>query len=96
MYTISKNGLVGLTQAMAVELARFNILVNAISPGFTLTELTENTNSEKELENFGNLIPAKRLADPEEIGNVIVFLSSKENSYLTGQNIVVDGGFTSA
>ena len=80
---------------MAIELAQHNVIVNAVSPGFTLTELTKNTNSDEELESISSLIPAKRLADPTEIGNVILFLSSTENSYLTGQNIIADGGFTS-
>jgi 3-oxoacyl-[acyl-carrier protein] reductase len=94
IYTISKNALVGLTQTMAIELAPHNVIINAISPGFTMTELTENTNTQEELDNISNSIPAKRLANPEEMANVILFLSSKENSYLTGQNIIVDGGFT--
>lgn len=94
IYTISKNAIVGLTQTMAVELATYNVIVNAISPGFTLTELTKNTNSEQEIDNISNSVPIKRLAQPEEMGNVILFLSSKENTYLTGQNIIVDGGFT--
>lgn len=94
IYSISKNALVGLTQTMAIELAQYNIIVNAISPGFTLTELTKNTNTELEIKNISESIPIKRLAQPSEIGNVILFLSSKENTYLTGQNIIVDGGFT--
>lgn len=94
IYTISKNAINGLTQTMGIELAQYGVLVNSISPGFTLTKLTKNTNTENELEVIGNKIPINRLADPREIGMVILFLSSKENSYMTGQNIVVDGGFT--
>lgn len=93
-YTISKNAVNGLTQTMGIEMAKYGVLVNSISPGFTLTELTKSTNTEQELEKIGNTIPINRLADPKEMGAVILFLSSKENSYMTGQNIVVDGGFT--
>lgn len=94
IYTISKNALIGLTKTMAIELAPHGITVNAISPGFTLTELTENTNTKEEIEKLSDQVPARRFAKPEEIAEVILFLSSKENSYMTGQNIVVDGGFT--
>lgn len=94
LYTMAKNGLHGLTQAMAVELSRHNILVNSVSPGFTLTDLTRQTNTEEELRKIADSIPANRMSLPEEIANVVVFLSSEQNSYLTGQNIVVDGGYT--
>jgi len=94
VYTISKNAILGLTKTMAVETAPFGVTVNAVSPGFTMTELTMRTLSEVEILNLSAQVPAKRFADPIEISNVILFLSSKENSYMTGQNIVVDGGFT--
>jgi 3-oxoacyl-[acyl-carrier protein] reductase len=94
IYTVSKNALIGLTKTMAIELAPYGITVNAISPGFTLTELTENTNTKEEIDKLSDQVPARRFANPEEIAEVILFLSSKENSYMTGQNIVVDGGFT--
>lgn len=94
IYTISKNAIIGLTETMAIEMAPKGVIVNAISPGFTLTELTKNTNTESEISEIEKNIPIKRLATPKEMGQVILFLSSKENSYMTGQNIVVDGGFT--
>ena len=94
VYTISKNAILGLTKTMAVETAPFGVTVNAVSPGFTMTELTMRTLSEVEILNLSAQVPAKRFADPIEISNVILFLSSKENSYMTGQNIIVDGGFT--
>tara|TARA_R110000868_G_scaffold383578_12_gene650759 strand:- start:11521 stop:12264 length:744 start_codon:yes stop_codon:yes gene_type:complete len=93
-YTISKNAIIGLTQTLGIELASSGVLVNAISPGFTLTELTKTTNTKDQIKDISNNIPIKRLADPKEMGHVILFLSSKENSYMTGQNLVVDGGFT--
>jgi 3-oxoacyl-[acyl-carrier protein] reductase len=94
LYTTSKNGLVGLTKALAVELASQNVLVNAVSPGFTLTELTKRTNSKAELDSISSNIPIGRMADPDEIANLIVYLCSDLNTYVTGQNITIDGGYT--
>lgn len=94
MYTSSKNALVGLTKTLAVEWASHNVLVNAVSPGFTLTELTKTTNTLKQLKDIESIIPAKRMAEPIEIARVIAFLCSDLNTYLTGQNITIDGGYT--
>ncbi len=93
-YTVSKCGLHGLTRVLAAELAPYNVLVNTLSPGFTLTELTAATNTEAEIEAMRERIPAQRLAQPGEIAAVALFLASHRNSYMTGQNLVVDGGFT--
>ena len=93
-YGISKNAVVGLTKSLAIELAPYNIMVNAVSPGFTMTELTIGTNTPEQLAILESKIAAKRLAQPMEQANVIVFLCSELNSYMTGQNIVVDGGYT--
>ena len=94
VYTITKNALHGMTQSMAIELGGDNILVNSVSPGFTLTELTKATNTKEEILLHESKIPMRRMAQPEEIGNLILFLSSDKNCYLTGQNIVIDGGYT--
>jgi 3-oxoacyl-[acyl-carrier protein] reductase len=94
LYTTSKNGLVGLTKTLAVELASQNVLVNAVSPGFTLTELTKRTNSIAELKSIASNIPMGRMANPDEIANLIVYLCSDLNTYITGQNITIDGGYT--
>lgn len=94
MYTTSKNALVGLTKTLAIEWASHNVLVNAVSPGFTLTELTKSTNSLDQLKAIKKNIPAKRMAEPAEIARVVAFLCSDLNTYLTGQNITIDGGFT--
>ena len=93
-YSISKNALVGLTNSLSVEWASNNILVNSLSPGFTLTELTKKTNSPKQLESISELIPLKRLALTDEIARPAVFLCSDLNSYINGQNIIVDGGYS--
>ena len=94
VYTMTKNAIVGMTETFAVELAPFGICVNSISPGFTLTELTKSTLTEQDYKDLSKQVPASRFAEPDEIANVIVFLSSSANSYMTAQNIIVDGGFT--
>ena len=94
LYSTSKAALVGLTRSLAVENAKHNILVNAISPGFTKTELTASSLSHKEIEKLLIKIPAERLATPKEIANLTLFLCSELNTYLTGQNILIDGGFS--
>jgi 3-oxoacyl-[acyl-carrier protein] reductase len=94
LYSSAKAGLVGMTRAMAVELAPHNILVNAVSPGFVLTDLTRQSLSEAEMAQMAEAVPQRRMAGPDEIARVVCFLSSPLNTYLTGQNIVVDGGFS--
>lgn len=94
VYSATKNGIHGVTNTLAVELAQYNILVNTVCPGFTLTELTRKNNTEEEIAQISADIPMGRMAQPEEIAQVVYFLASGENTYLTGQKIVVDGGFT--
>lgn len=93
IYSVTKFGLRGLTVSTSNELAKYNILVNAVSPGFVLTDLTKRMLSEEEIEELSSQVPIKRFAMPDEISRVVMFLSSKCNTYLTGQNILVDGGF---
>lgn len=93
-YSATKFGLEGLTVGVSNDLARYNIMVNAVSPGFVLTDLTRKNLSEAEMEILRNQVPARRMAEVTDISNVVIFLMSELNSYLTGQNIVVDGGFT--
>ena len=95
-YSTTKWGLVGLTKATALDLAQYKILVNAVSPGFVDTELTRRILGEKEIEKLVDTIPQKRLAYAKEIAKTVIFLASDHNTYITGQNIIVDGGFTSA
>lgn len=94
LYATSKTGLIGFTRGMAVEYASLNILVNSVSPGFTRTELTEQSLSSDEITQLSKQLPAERFAEPHEIAKVVLFLCSDLNTYITGQNIVVDGGFT--
>lgn len=93
-YSASKMALLGINKTLAVEWAKNNVLVNAVSPGFTLTELTKKTNTEEELNIIKNKIPQNRLALPEEIAKGVLFLSSNLNSYILGQNLIIDGGYT--
>ena len=93
-YSTSKAGLIGLTKAMALDLASHNILVNSISPGFVSTELTKRILNKNEKNELRKNVPLSRFAESAEIVNLVLYLSSKYNTYLTGQNIVIDGGFT--
>ena len=93
-YSMSKAALNGMTRSLAMELSSYNILVNSVAPGYVLTDLTRQNNSEAELEIIRKTIPLQRLAEPQEIANVVAFLCSEQNTYLTGQTLVVDGGFT--
>jgi 3-oxoacyl-[acyl-carrier protein] reductase len=93
-YCGSKAGLLGMTRAAATDLAPHGILVNAISPGFVETDLTSSTLGPEGMKEVARQIPLGRLAQPIEIAKVVAMLASSDNTYLTGQNIIVDGGFT--
>lgn len=94
LYSGTKFGIIGQTKALARELGEYNILINAVCPGFTATELTMQSLSESEMEAVVGQIPLKRMAEPKEIANCIKFLVGDDNTYITGQTLVVDGGFT--
>jgi len=94
-YSASKFALDGLTLALAIEYSQYGILANCIAPGFTDTELTRNSLKDSELKEIVRDIPIRRMADVKEIANFVLWLSSEENSYITGQNIPIDGGFLS-
>ena len=88
-YSIIKHGLVGLTKYLATYCAPYNIRCNSVSPGPVL-----NNQPEEFLERLRELIPLGRLANPDEITKAVIFLASSDSSYLTGHNLVVDGGRT--
>jgi len=94
VYSATKFGIHGLTVGCSNDLARYNILVNTVSPGFVLTDLTRKNLNESEMADLSKQIPLKRMAETRDISNVVVFLLSNLNQYITGQNIIVDGGFT--
>ncbi len=100
-YATTKSAVLGFTKALAAELANEKIRVNAIMPGYVRTPLVEKmaedsepNNPENVINGIASAIPLKRLADPEEIGELAAFLASTESSYITGQGIVIDGGST--
>ena len=93
-YCSSKFGLLGLTKASAVELAENNILINSIGPGVTSTELTVSVLGENKMKEIASNVPMKRLGTVEDISNVVMFISSSKNTYMVGQNLIIDGGYT--
>ena len=94
LYSGTKFGIIGQTKALSRELGEHNILINAICPGFTATDLTMQSLSKDELKDIQEQIPLNRLANPKEIAKSVKFLVSDENSYITGQTLVIDGGYT--
>jgi 3-oxoacyl-[acyl-carrier protein] reductase len=94
VYAATKHGIHGITQTLAVELAPFNILINTVCPGFTLTELTYKNNSPEQIREISGYIPIGRMARPEEQAKVVCYLAGEGNTYITGQQLAVDGGYT--
>jgi 3-oxoacyl-[acyl-carrier protein] reductase len=95
LYSATKHGINGVTKALALELAKDNILVNSVCPGFTKTEMVLKKNSPEKIALLEKDIPLGRLAEPSEIANLVKFLISDESTYITGSCILIDGGFTS-
>ena len=93
-YSMVKSGLNGLTRTAAVELAPRGILVNSVCPGYVATDMTRQNNPPDVIKQIEATIPAGRLAEPAEIARFVAWLCSEENTYLTGQTLLVDGGFT--
>jgi NAD(P)-dependent dehydrogenase (short-subunit alcohol dehydrogenase family) len=92
-YNASKAGVVQLTKCLAVEWAPHNVRVNSLSPGYTRTELAESF-SEALMKQWVERIPMQRMARPDEMQGVVLFLASDASSYCTGTDIIVDGGYT--
>jgi len=92
-YSASKAGVIGLTKTLAMELAKYNILVNCVAPGATKTQMTAGIPPEIAAR-FMDGIPLKRFAEPAEIANMHLFFAGSEASYITGQVIFVDGGIS--
>ncbi len=90
-YSAAKAGVIGLTRSFALYLAKYNINVNAVAPGYTRTDMTAGYLKTREAE-IASRIPLGRVAEPEEVANVIYFLASEESSYITGEVVTVNGG----
>ncbi len=90
-YSASKAGVIGLTKTAARELASRGINVNAVAPGFIVTAMTDKLN-EEEKEKLHAQIPLKRLGEPEDVADAVLFLAGPHSGYVTGQVIKVDGG----
>jgi len=95
LYSATKFGLIGLTKSSALDLAKYNILVNSVAPGVINTGLTKKILKTKELKKIKNEIPLNRLGEPLAVSYLVCFLCSNLNTYITGQNFVIDGGYTS-
>ncbi len=93
-YASSKHALQGTIQTYACEYAKDGILFNCVSPGFVMTKMTRKNNTDEVINKMISTIPMGRMAEPEEIAKTVFYLCSPENSYITGQNIIIDGGCT--
>jgi NAD(P)-dependent dehydrogenase (short-subunit alcohol dehydrogenase family) len=93
-YAASKGAIISLTSAMALDLSKFNIQVNSIAPGFTYTGMTSRAFDNPEIRKTSeNLIPNGKIAMPEDISKVVMFLLSGSSDYINGETIFVDGGY---
>jgi 3-oxoacyl-[acyl-carrier protein] reductase len=92
-YSASKFGLDGMTAALAAEVASYGILANCVAPGFIDTELTRRILGPEQMKGIAQQIPARRLGHPEEVAKLVAWLAGPENTYISGQTIVIDGGF---
>ena len=96
-YCATKGGIVGMTEALAVELAPYNIRVNAISPGLIETPMIDPIKQDKKsMEGLLVRVPLHRVGKPEEVSNLVLFLASDSSSYITGSTVVIDGGWLAA
>ena len=93
-YVSSKHALNGFIKNLAIEMAP-KVNANLVSPGFVLTKMTKKNNSQKKLNKIKSMIPMKRFARSSEIASLTYFLTTKDASYISGSNFVIDGGFSS-
>ena len=90
-YTSSKGGMISMYKSLALEVAKRNINVNLVSPGFIISSMTDQLNEDQK-NNILQNIPMKKFGKPEDVASLVLFLSSKEASYITGQNFHINGG----
>ena len=94
LYSSSKAALDALTRSLAIEFASYNILINSVAPGYIETDMLKQCNTKDELSIIRDTIPMKRFGKKIEIAELVRFLSSEDNSYITGQVFTIDGGYT--
>ena len=90
-YVASKSGLIGLYKSIALEVAKRNINVNIVSPGFISTSMTDKLNDDQK-NTYLSRIPMMRFGKPEDVANLVYFLTSDDSTYITGQNFHINGG----
>ena len=90
-YTSSKGGMISMYKSLALEVAKRNINVNIVSPGFILSPMTDQLNEDQK-NNIMQNIPMKKFGKPEDVASLVLYLSSDEASYITGQNFHINGG----
>ena len=93
-YAMSKHALIGIVKTLALELAEQGVLVNAVSPGYIDTRLTRANNDDATIARLTSAVPMRRLGTPQDVAEIVYFLASANNRYITGQDVVVDGGFS--
>lgn len=97
VYNAAKGGLTNFTRALAMDYGADGVRVNAICPGFTLTDLTEDMKDDQALlDRFYDRIPLQRAGEPDDIASAIAFIASDDARYITGVNLPVDGGLTAS
>jgi 3-oxoacyl-[acyl-carrier protein] reductase len=92
-YSASKSSLESLARSITCEYGRFGIIANTVSPGFILTDLTKQNNTEQEIDLLKNTVPLNKLGEPNQVAELVYFLCNN-NNYIAGQNITIDGGYT--
>ena len=93
-YTDTKFAVRGMTKAAALQLSPFGIRVNSVHPGVIETPMVTEGDSYELIKNFAKQIPMRRMAKPEEVSNLVLYLASDESKYSTGSEFVIDGGLT--
>jgi NAD(P)-dependent dehydrogenase (short-subunit alcohol dehydrogenase family) len=94
VYTAAKTGILGLTRALALEWAPYNVQVNAISPGIFPDPMSQSPDTRSRLEAMGRELPAQRLGHTREVGYLALYLASSAADYVTGQTVFIDGGMS--
>ena len=92
-YSSSKHAIIGAVKSLALELAPYNIMVNSVAPGYVMTDMTKNNLSSDEINKLCKDIPTHRFQEEQEIADAVMFLCGSRNKSITGQVLVIDGGF---